>query len=345
LEESISESISDDPIPDFMKLSETLDDKDRKLWVDVLTENRNPTRGRALKYVAPTLVNGEVEIVIEDADTQSEVQFWQTSLIMYVLGSELSMNLVKNYMVKTWNHVQLPDMYFHDDGYFILRFKSMEDRDSVLMNGPYTIRGMPMILKKWKPGFDMKKDMLRTLPIWIKLPKLPLELWGEGLDKIGSALGTPLMTDECTANKFRVSYARILVEVDITQRLVDEIPIKFKGGTLKQLVEYEWKPVFCEKCQKFGHNCAVKVHKKVWQPKPVPVAPQPEKHITVTTPSQGQPTVTPEGDDETWTIATKAARPKGKHVVAFETSGVHCGNDFEALGILKDPSGPFDRGP
>jgi hypothetical protein len=132
-----------------LQKSPTIADQERKLWVDVIAENRNPTRGRALKYVAPTVVNGEIEVAIEAADTISEVQFWQNSLILYVLGAELSMNLVKNFMMKTWNHIQLPDMYFHDDGYFILRFRSMGDMDSILMNGPYTIRGMPLILKEW----------------------------------------------------------------------------------------------------------------------------------------------------------------------------------------------------
>lgn len=59
--------------------------------------------------------------------------------------------------------------------------------------------------------------MLGTLPMWIRLP---LYLWGaKSLSNIGSVLGNPLVTDECTANKLRVSYVRMLVEVDITQEL------------------------------------------------------------------------------------------------------------------------------
>ncbi|KAK2349948.1 hypothetical protein QL285_098704 [Trifolium repens] len=335
------------PPPVEMPESATLADSERKLWVDVLTENRNPTRGMALKYVAPTVVNGEIEVAIDEADTASEVQFWQNSLILYVLGAELSMHLVKNFMLKTWNHIQLPDMYFHDDGYFILRFQSPGDMDSILKNGPYTIRGMPLILKAWKPGFDMKKDMLRTLPIWVKLPKLPLDLWGNGLDKIGSALGKPLMTDECTANKLRVSYARILVEVDITQKLIEEIPIKTQGGQIKQLVEYEWKPMFCDKCQKVGHNCAVPGKKKVWQPKPKhpQAAPKPAEPASVTTLIKEASNDTTEEEEGVWTIPLKDARTKGKTVEIIGSSGVPCANVIEAIWILRDPSAPFDRGP
>jgi hypothetical protein len=92
-----------------------------------------------------------------------------------------------------------------------------------------------MLLREWKPNFNLKNDMLRTIPIWVKLPQLPLYLWGvKSLSKIGSALGIPLVTDECTANKFRISYARLLVEVDITKELPKEITITdSEGGKLK----------------------------------------------------------------------------------------------------------------
>lgn len=105
------------------------------------------------------------------------------------------------------------------EGYFLLKFKSVADRDAVLRNGPYTIYNMTMFVKEWVTGFNLKDDMLRTLLIWVKLPSLPLHLWGSKiLGKIGSAIGKPMFSDECTANKLRVSYARILVEVDITKK-------------------------------------------------------------------------------------------------------------------------------
>ncbi|CAK8561871.1 unnamed protein product [Lathyrus sativus] len=129
-----------------------------------------------LKFIAPQIVNGEVEVVIEDEDIDSELKFWDTSLILYVLGADMSMHSVKQFMTKMWNFVALPDMYYHEDGYFLLRFGTHRDKDEVLRKGPYTIRNMPVILREWRPEFDMRKDLLRTLPVWIKLPKLPLYL-------------------------------------------------------------------------------------------------------------------------------------------------------------------------
>lgn len=52
---------------------------------------------------------------------------------MYVLGGELSMNVVNQYMLKFLNFVQMPEMFYNKEGYFILKFRSFKDRDSVMM--------------------------------------------------------------------------------------------------------------------------------------------------------------------------------------------------------------------
>ncbi|XP_058763744.1 uncharacterized protein LOC131637172 [Vicia villosa] len=122
---------------------------------------------------------------------------------------------------------------------------------------------------EWRHDFSMEKDMLRSIPIWIKLPSLPLPLWGvQSLGKIGSTVGNPLFINECTVGKLRVSYARLLVEVDVTQKLCEEVTIKDHEGKIRQQkVEYEWRPKFCERCQRVGHVCSTerKLAVRTWQ--------------------------------------------------------------------------------
>ncbi|KAH1264861.1 hypothetical protein GmHk_01G000690 [Glycine max] len=226
-------------------------DEGRKLWVDVLKDNRNPTKGRVMKFIAPQVMDGKIEVLIEDDDIRSEVKFWESSLILYAMGADLSMSAVKNFMTRSWNFVQLPDMYFNDEGYFILDFKSFRDRDEVLLRGPYMIRNIPLLIREWRLGFKIKDELLQTLPIWVKLPQLPIILWGDtSLNKIGSALGNPIMTDECTANRLRVSYARILVEMDITKELPQTITIVDNEG---------------EKIQQTISSCSLEEIKVPWR--------------------------------------------------------------------------------
>ncbi|XP_058734017.1 uncharacterized protein LOC131605709 [Vicia villosa] len=322
----------------------------RKLWVDVLKDNRNPAKGRSMQFIAPKLIDGNVEVEIEVEDIESELDFWSSALILYVIGGELSMNALKNFMTRTWNFVQLPDMYYNDEGFFILRFRSFSDRDDVLMKGPYTIRNMPVLIREWNPDFKLKDDFLRTLPIWIKLPQLPLYLWGErSLNKIGSALGIPLVTDECTANKLRVSYARILVEMDITKELPAEITIRDRDGNkLQQAIEYEWKPLYCNRCHKPGHNCdQPKPKVKQWKPKSKPVeTDKTESQMVVEETSKGVTTTRMEPEmkeksdtkvESKWTEVNKSTKDRGKKPMVENNSAIlTCTNGFDALQVLND---------
>src|SRR4051812_32621479 len=98
---------------------------------------------------------------------------------MYAVGEELSMNAVKKFMNTTWNFVSLPNLYYDEEGYFIIRFKSSEDKTKVLMRGQYTIYKKPILLHEWNPKFTHHDDILRVLPIWVMFPQLPLVYWGE----------------------------------------------------------------------------------------------------------------------------------------------------------------------
>ncbi|CAK8563489.1 unnamed protein product [Lathyrus sativus] len=94
----------------------------KKLWVDIINENRNPAKGLTMEFVAPKIIDGEMEIQIEEEDVEKEVKFWESALIMYALGVDLSMNAVKQFMSKNWNFVKFPDMFYNEEGFFILRF-------------------------------------------------------------------------------------------------------------------------------------------------------------------------------------------------------------------------------
>lgn len=70
-------------------------------------------------------MNEEIEVEIEDEEIASEIKFWEYALIMYAIGREISMNVVKQFMEKNWNFVKLPDLYYNEEGYFIMRFHSL----------------------------------------------------------------------------------------------------------------------------------------------------------------------------------------------------------------------------
>lgn len=231
-----------------------------------------------------------------------------------------------------------------------------------MMKGPYTIRNMPVLLREWRRDFNLKKDLLRALPLWVKLPNLPLYLWGDNtLGKIVSAIGSPIVTDECTASKLQVSYARILVEVDITKELPQEITIRDRSGNkLQQAIKFEWKPEFCPKCQKIGHKCGEpKREEKQWRPRAKAINTG-KQQIQVSTVPKVTPAKQPEGStsydhgpllfqvqpSEEWITPTKNANERGKNHKKITTPDwLRCTNGFDALGVSKDSRALDDPGP
>ncbi|GJS02055.1 zinc knuckle CX2CX4HX4C containing protein [Tanacetum coccineum] len=77
----------------------------------------------------------------------------------------------------------------------------------------------------------------------------------EGISRITSRLGTPIIMDRITTSMCeqsfgRASFARVLIKVDATEGLVDSINACYKSmdRTIKLKVEYAWIPPVCAHC-------------------------------------------------------------------------------------------------
>ena len=74
------------------------------------------------------------------------------------------------------------------------------------------------------------------------------------MKEIASAVGTPISIDGPTRNRTFGHYARILVDIDLSKRVYDEILVEREGFAFKVEVKYERRPLFCHHCYVIGHN-------------------------------------------------------------------------------------------
>ncbi|XP_019236113.1 PREDICTED: uncharacterized protein LOC109216415 [Nicotiana attenuata] len=183
-------------------------------------------------------------------------QKWRSALIGYVIGGNPSFKDMLKFVYGVWNTVTTPQVYLHDEGYFIFRFDDEEDKLKIMQNGPYTYNNRPMILKQWVPYFKLAEEPLNAIPVWIVFPNLPIQYWAiENLGRIASCLGKPICTDKLTAKEERISYARILIEMDVAQPLLESVTLEEPDGScILQSIEYEWKPEYCQECLQIGIN-------------------------------------------------------------------------------------------
>ena len=147
----------------------------------------------------------------------------------------------------------------HESGWLVYKFQNEEDKCSVLCGGPYLVYGRPLILRSMSEYFDFSTSEMTQVPVWIKFPNLPLKCWTPRcLSKLASVLGKPIQSDKLIATKERVSYARVLVEVDLLADLRSSINVTLpNGNTLIQRVIYETLPKFCKHCKVLGHSTRV----------------------------------------------------------------------------------------
>ncbi|XP_070055462.1 uncharacterized protein [Nicotiana tomentosiformis] len=174
-----------------------------------------------LEYYPPILKEGVKIVRLNQAEVAEQTQKWKTTLIGFNLE---------------------------------------EDKNKIIQQGPYTYCNRPMILKQRVPNFQMSKEVTRTVPIWVIFPGLPIQFWTkENLGRIASYLGKPICSDKLTAERDRISYARMLIEMDIFQELPNTLLIEESESKYReQALDYEWKPSFCEGCFQIGqhaNNC------------------------------------------------------------------------------------------
>lgn len=90
----------------------------------------------SLNYIAPVIVNGQCITELDKAEVAKESHNWKCALIEYVIGTNPGYNgynVMMQYINQNWKEVAQPELYMHDEGYFITRFNSQTDLHSFML--------------------------------------------------------------------------------------------------------------------------------------------------------------------------------------------------------------------
>ena len=81
-------------------------------------------------------------------------------------------------------------------GSFLYLFSNKEETDLVFHLSPFFMGLRGLFLAPWSLGFNPKAE-ITAAPVWVRLPNLPLHLWGKiTLIDLGNKLGRYLDTAE-----------------------------------------------------------------------------------------------------------------------------------------------------
>ncbi|KAI5649609.1 hypothetical protein M9H77_35614 [Catharanthus roseus] len=157
-----------------------------------------------------------IEVELDEVD--DVIEAWGYSLAAFVVGGFPGFEAIKK-LTNTWKvHSTFK---IHKFGWLVFRFDNEKDIQEVLDNGPYLVFSRPIVMKPVTSLFEFGSASMSTLPVWVNLRGLLCDISNDNvLAKICSKIGTPLYTDAMTGSKNRISFAKVLVDVDLAKDLV-----------------------------------------------------------------------------------------------------------------------------
>jgi len=113
-----------------------------------------------------------------------------------VVGKENSRDLgttqPREWFQKNWEATlnQLPSIHILVNGWFMFNFKNAWVMAKVIII-PWCIVSTPFLMKKWSPFFDVIRDRIDELLVWVRMSRFPRECWRViCFEKVGNTLGT-----------------------------------------------------------------------------------------------------------------------------------------------------------
>ena len=166
------------------------------------------------------------------------------------------LHVIEGFTRRIWKDLSIDKVGMVEKGVFLVRFKSQQDRIKACGMSGIMFDRKPFVVKPWRPSMSYSKDSLSSIPIWVRFSGLDVMYWGEkSLTKIASMLGTFMKVDGATGNKDQMMmYARVLVYINVSKGFHEEVCYENEHNELiTQKVEYDWQPIWCNKCQQMGH--------------------------------------------------------------------------------------------
>jgi hypothetical protein len=179
-------------------------------------------------------------------------------LVGQFMGLWPSARTTDNWIQRNWRPLIKSSVtcYAVGRGFFIFEFISQEDIDLIFRNGSYFMGTQGLYLNRWTPSFDPAVEVPKDVPVWVRLPNLPIHCWNPtSLQAIGNGLGQYI---DRADPKDQYSCAHICVEVDLEVGLPEAIKLKVGEWQHYQKLDYEQLPFKCRGCHEYGHfqrNC------------------------------------------------------------------------------------------
>ncbi|XP_062113307.1 uncharacterized protein LOC133824440 [Humulus lupulus] len=211
--------------------------------------------GEKLSFEEPVVREGQRIAQVDLEEIQVEISFWSSAVVCQVLGANPPFAIFEGFIKRIWGKLGIKRIARLNNGFTLVKFRDEVTRDLVLEVGVLHFDRKPVIVKPWSIDLDTLKAV-KSVPLWVRLPGLGLQYWGtKCLSALMSMIGVPILVDKVTKDRSMMQFARVLVEIELSEDLPKSVQfLNEKGQLMEQLLEFEWLPTQCRGCKVYGHT-------------------------------------------------------------------------------------------
>uniref|UniRef100_A0A7C9CSY6 DUF4283 domain-containing protein n=1 Tax=Opuntia streptacantha TaxID=393608 RepID=A0A7C9CSY6_OPUST len=173
-------------------------------------------------------------------------------------GDPIPLAIIMSKTRKDWGFIKGQIDYIElGNGWLLFRFSNLQDISLVWDGRPWHVSGLNLVLRRWEPFFDPYSATIQRIDQWVKITRLPLELWEEEtLRLLLQDVGHFIKVDDITLNRSKGKFARVCLNIDITKPLRGSLflPIPNQPRPLEVPISYEGLHEVCAWCGSNAHN-------------------------------------------------------------------------------------------
>ncbi|KAF7820596.1 TMV resistance protein N-like [Senna tora] len=264
-----------------------------------------------------------------------------------ITEKSLNRNTVKSMIAKGWGISKGLNISEVSQNLFIFSFDKEADCDRVIRDGPWSILGQLLNVKRWSPEIPLSDVNFGFCEFWAQFHGLPLESFSaKNVAKLGRLVGKTIAVEDPVENeKIARSFVRAKVLVDLSKPFVDGFWIPRPNSPRIWLnVKYERLQHLCYQCGRVGHDhkqCGEERAKSLISPSKdrygpwIGIAPVKAVHRVLVLGVNGDWVVDPLEQDE--------AREDDAHDEGRKEDSVSSGKDLVCNELPRDPQRIFSN--
>lgn len=133
-------------------------------------------------------------LVVQSESVAKDIEYYCNHvLICKFLGMRVSLTFLDNWIRKTWNPKGDFYILMAANNFFMVDFSCVSNRNKAFEGGLYFYNQVGFFIKPWHASFNSVEELPSRVPVWVRLPWLPLECWrSDILQSIALLLGRPI---------------------------------------------------------------------------------------------------------------------------------------------------------